>query len=112
MKTADVIEDRDTILSAAVTDAVDELTDLQGDDPTKWKWGKLHTLTLRNESFGKSGIGPIEWLFNRGPFETAGGTSVRTRRDGTRVTGTTWRGCHRSGWRSTCRTSTPAATST
>lgn len=76
VKTADVVEDRDTILSAAVDDAMAELTDLQGSDPTAWRWGKLHTLTLRNETFGMSGIGPIEWLFNRGPLETSGGLDV------------------------------------
>ena len=38
MKTADVVEDRDTILSAAVDDAVAELTDLQGSEPAGWRW--------------------------------------------------------------------------
>jgi len=74
--TADVVENRDTILSAAVDDAITELSDLQGSDPSRWTWGKLHTLTLRNETFGKSGIGPIEWLFNRGPIQTSGGLDV------------------------------------
>ena len=47
-----------------------------GCDPDRWQWGRLHTLTLTNESFGESGIAPIEWLFNRGPYEVAGGSSV------------------------------------
>jgi len=76
VRTADVVENRDTILSAAVDDAITELSDLQGSDPSRWTWGKLHTLTLRNETFGKSGIGPIEWLFNRGPIQTSGGLDV------------------------------------
>jgi penicillin amidase len=36
----------------------------------------MHTLTVRNQTFGKSGIGPIEAIFNRGPIETSGGESV------------------------------------
>ena len=47
-----------------------------GDDPDTWRWGELHTLTLTNQSFGESGIGPIEWLFNRGPYELGGGSSI------------------------------------
>jgi penicillin amidase len=34
------------------------------------------TLELTNATFGKSGIGPIEWLFNRGPYELGGGLDV------------------------------------
>ena len=29
-----------------------------GDDPDAWRWGRLHTLTLTNQSFGESGIAP------------------------------------------------------
>ena len=47
-----------------------------GGDPDGWRWGRLHTLTLTNQSFGESGIGPIEWLFNRGPYELGGGSSI------------------------------------
>ena len=47
-----------------------------GSDPDGWRWGRLHTLMLTNQSFGESGIGPIEWLFNRGPYELGGGSSI------------------------------------
>ena len=47
-----------------------------GDDPADWRWGRLHTLSLQNPTFGKSGIGPIEWLFNRGPYESGGGSAI------------------------------------
>jgi penicillin amidase len=47
-----------------------------GTDPDRWRWGRLHTLMLTNQSFGQSGIGPIEWLFNRGPYEVGGGSSI------------------------------------
>jgi penicillin amidase len=36
----------------------------------------MHTLLVQNQTFGKSGIAPIEAIFNRGPVETAGGDSI------------------------------------
>ena len=47
-----------------------------GKDPAKWRWGDLHTSTFENQTLGKSGVAPIEALFNRGPFPTAGGASI------------------------------------
>jgi acyl-homoserine lactone acylase PvdQ len=66
-------EHRDDILAAALIDASTELRSRLGGDPTGWRWGRLHTLDLRNPTFGESGVGPIEWLFNRGPLELGGG---------------------------------------
>jgi penicillin amidase len=74
--TGDVVETRDDILAAAIDDAVAEMAEVLGGEPGDWRWGALHTLTLRNASLGESGIAPIEMLFNRGPFETAGGSDV------------------------------------
>jgi penicillin amidase len=68
------VEHRDDILRAAFSDAVDELDRMQGNDPAKWKWGTLHTLTFHNGSFGQSGINLLERLFNRGPYFTGGGS--------------------------------------
>jgi penicillin amidase len=76
VSTPGVNEDRDTILNVAVEDAFTELTERLGDDPAAWRWGALHTLELRNETFGMSGIAPIEWLFNRGRYELGGGEDV------------------------------------
>jgi penicillin amidase len=70
------VENRDIIFKQALAEAVDELTKSLGSDPSKWKWGDLHTLTLQNQSLGQSGIAPIEDLFNRGPFRTAGGRAI------------------------------------
>ncbi len=69
-------EDLADTVGAALADAVAELRSQQGDDPTAWRWGDLHTLTLTHASFGRSGIAPIEWLFNRGPVGTSGGDST------------------------------------
>jgi penicillin amidase len=68
--------DREALLRAAAQEAHAELTDLQGSDPEDWNWGELHALPLTHQSFGTSGIAPIEALFNRGPVETGGGSGV------------------------------------
>ena len=67
---------RDDVLLLAMADAHAELSELLGDDPADWRWGAIHTLTLTHASFGSSGIGPVERLFNRGPLETSGGTDI------------------------------------
>ncbi|MFF4779506.1 penicillin acylase family protein [Microtetraspora fusca] len=72
-RTEGVTESRDDILAAAIKDAGADLRERLGDDPDAWRWGDLHTLELTNETFGTSGIGPVEWLFNRGPLHLAGG---------------------------------------
>lgn len=65
----------DTLERAAI-DAYERLVDEQGDNPSRWNWGRLHALPLVSDTFGSSGIAPIEWLFNRGPFPVGGGSSV------------------------------------
>lgn len=64
------------MLKRSAIDAYERLVDEQGDNPTRWNWGALHALPLTNGSFGESGIAPIEWLFNRGPYPVGGGSSV------------------------------------
>jgi len=70
------VERPDSILSAAMTSAYQELAERLGDDPQQWRWGDLHTLTLRHATFGTSGVGPVEWLFNVGPYPIAGGGGI------------------------------------
>ncbi len=67
---------QESTLRRVMTDASVEAVDLMGSNPTEWQWGSIHTLELTNQSFGKSGIAPLEWLFNRGPYELAGGSAV------------------------------------
>jgi penicillin G amidase len=72
----DDVDDRDDVLAAAMTAAHRELTEILGADEEAWRWGELHTLELTHASFGSSGVGVMERLFNRGPLEVGGGTSV------------------------------------
>jgi penicillin G amidase len=76
VRTAGVRETRDDMLRLALRDASAELRSRLGKDTGEWKWGSLHTLSLTNETFGTSGIGPIEWLFNRGPLKLSGGGAI------------------------------------
>jgi penicillin amidase len=69
-------ETADQIVAAAMQDAARELTHQLGDDPSAWRWGALHQLTVRNQTFGESGIAAIEWLFNQRPAAVGGGSSI------------------------------------
>lgn len=70
------VEGRDAVFRQAFAAAVDELESTLGEDAADWRWGDLHTVTFRNETFGASGIAPIEAIFNRGPFACAGGDGI------------------------------------
>jgi penicillin amidase len=70
------VENRDQIFARAFAAAVGELETTQGNNPEKWNWGDLHTITFRNPSLGESGVAPIEAIFNRGPFRTSGGDEI------------------------------------
>ncbi|MBS1672503.1 MAG: penicillin acylase family protein [Actinobacteria bacterium] len=70
------VASREEMLALSAGQAYDELAKAQGADPTRWHWGELHAITLTHQTLGKSGIAPIEWLFNRGPFPIGGGSSL------------------------------------
>ncbi len=69
-------ETRDDILTLAFSDAIAELEKRLGTNAAKWTWGDLHTVTFHNQSLGVSGVGPIEAIFNRGPYPASGGESI------------------------------------
>ena len=70
------VDNRDEALRTAMKTAWTTTEDLLGPEPVTWRWGILHRLTIRNASFGESGITPVEKLFNRGPYEVSGGSGV------------------------------------
>ncbi len=61
------------IFDKSFADAIKELEGVFGKDRAKWNWGELHAATFENGTLGKSGVGLIEDLFNRGPFPVGGG---------------------------------------
>jgi penicillin amidase len=69
-------ESRDDILREALVQGRAEITTKMAREPSNWQWGRLHKLTLTNQTLGKSGIGMVDKLFNRGPYELGGGASV------------------------------------
>jgi penicillin amidase len=76
VSTPEIAETRDDILLAAMTGARKEITSLMARDTDQWQWGRLHTVTLRNQTLGMSGIKPVEAIFNRGPYPVGGGPAV------------------------------------
>ena len=69
--TADVVETRDVILARAMDEAGAELRDALG-PPSRWNWGALHTATFKEGTLGESGIGPLEWYYDDGPYAVPG----------------------------------------
>ncbi|MEU4210197.1 penicillin acylase family protein [Streptomyces sp. NPDC026206] len=67
---------RDELLARAMADARWELTSKLGKDVTQWSWGRLHQLTLKNQTLGKEGPGVVKWMLNRGPWNLAGGEAA------------------------------------
>ena len=64
-------ESRDVIVSAALDAAGRELRAALG-EPERWTWGALHQARFAEATLGSSGIGPLEWYFDQGPFPAPG----------------------------------------
>jgi penicillin amidase len=69
--TTDKVEHRDDIVAAALDEAGLELRAAYG-DPSKWTWGALHAARFDEATLGSSGIGPLEWYFDKGPYPAPG----------------------------------------
>ncbi|MEU2155609.1 penicillin acylase family protein [Streptomyces sp. NPDC019396] len=67
---------RDQLLARALDDARWELTAKLGKDVSSWNWGRLHQLTLKNQTLGTSGPGFLQWMLNRGPWNLGGGEAA------------------------------------
>ena len=65
------VETLDGRLAAALDAAGSELRAALG-DPSRWAWGRLHRTTFREQTLGRSGIGPLEAYFDMGPYEAPG----------------------------------------
>lgn len=67
---------RDELFARAMKDARWELTAKLGKDVGSWSWGRLHQLTLKNQTLGTSGPGVLRWMLNRGPWSLGGGEAA------------------------------------
>ena len=75
--TPGVIESRDEILREAMVAARLDLTKQLGKTPVTWQWGRLHQLTLKSQVLGGDSVpAPIRAIFNRGPWQMPGGSSI------------------------------------
>jgi penicillin amidase len=71
-RTPDKQEGRDEILVRAFRKGYRAAVEQLGERIDTWRWGDVHTVAFRNQTFGESGIGPIERIFNRGPAAVRG----------------------------------------
>ncbi|MFE0131281.1 penicillin acylase family protein [Streptomyces sp. NPDC059037] len=67
---------RDQLFSRAMEDARWDLTAKLGKDIDTWSWGRLHRLTLKNQTLGVDGPGWLQFMLNRGPFKLGGGEAA------------------------------------
>ena len=72
-RSSTAIDTAPQILELAMAKAHAELSELLGENSDDWAWGELHIARFENQSLGQSGIGPVEWLFNRTTPERVGG---------------------------------------
>lgn len=71
-RTTPDVETADQVVLRAMDLAGADLRGAYG-DPADWSWGRLHTATFEEATIGaSSGIGPLEWYFNKGPFAVGG----------------------------------------
>ena len=60
------------IVQKSFMDALDSLKNKSGENPDDWKWGSIHTLTLKHP-MGKVSALDFAFKLNRGPFPVGGG---------------------------------------
>ncbi len=69
--TKDVKEDFKFAVQKSFKDALDSLTVKYGKIPQNWKWGAIHTFTLRHP-LGSVGVLDFAFNLNRGPYNVGG----------------------------------------
>src|SRR6478735_3781666 len=72
----EAIDSRDQLFARAMEDARWELTAELGKDMNTWSWGRLHQLSLRNQTLGKEGPDLLQRALNRGPWDLGGGEAA------------------------------------
>jgi penicillin amidase len=74
-RTPGLVETRDAMLQRALQTARLRLTGTIGKDPSRWRWGKLHSVTLRHLG-GDTRDGWWQTWLDEGPRAAPGGSSV------------------------------------
>ncbi|MEO6144688.1 MAG: penicillin acylase family protein, partial [Dermatophilaceae bacterium] len=75
--TPGLTEGRDEILRQSLVEARKDLTENLGKNPGTWQWGRLHQLSLEHKVLGGSSVpGLVRAVFNRGPWQLPGGSSI------------------------------------
>jgi penicillin amidase len=64
-------ETENGVIGDALDQAAADLRSSLG-DPANWTWGRIHTVTFEEQTLGTSGIGPLEAIFNKGPYPAPG----------------------------------------
>ncbi|MEV6079949.1 penicillin acylase family protein [Streptomyces sp. NPDC052069] len=72
----EALDNRDDLFAQAMEDARWELTAKLGKDISTWSWGRLHQLTLKNQTLGTEGPGLLQRALNRGPWNLGGGEAA------------------------------------
>ncbi|MFD8411723.1 penicillin acylase family protein [Streptomyces sp. NPDC059650] len=67
---------RDELFARAMVDARWELTAKLGKDQSTWSWGRMHQLTLKNQTIGTQGPDFLRFVLNRGPWNLGGGEAT------------------------------------
>lgn len=75
-RTEPATDNRDALLGRAMDDARWELTAELGKDASSWSWGRLHQLTLKNQTLGTAGPSLLQSVLNRGPWNLGGGEAA------------------------------------
>ncbi|MFJ2772060.1 penicillin acylase family protein [Streptomyces sp. NPDC087300] len=75
-RTDDETKTRDQLFKRALEDARWDLTAKLGKDVDTWSWGRLHRLTLKNQTLGTEGPGWLQFVLNRGPWNLGGGEAA------------------------------------
>jgi penicillin G amidase len=73
VNTKDKKESESDILVVSLTESLTTLKETLGEDPSSWKWKRVHTLEHMH-ALGKKK--PLNHLFNVGPFASAGGNET------------------------------------
>ena len=75
-KSTDSKENLSDLLEIVFDLAETEIINLLGDDPKKWEWGEIHTITYSTNLLCQAGIAPLTALVDIGPLSVSGSANT------------------------------------